>query len=94
MQLGSTGPNDLTKDQSIAALQIVNMTKTHYLMGICPLYEGMAVLIDTVRTIPSWQNQLPEEVRTGHRRPLARCSRGAGGGSAHQLHIGRAVSEL
>ena len=42
------GPTELTKEQSFAALQVANMNKTQYLMGICPLYEGMAARISCI----------------------------------------------
>ena len=60
----ATGPNDLTREQSISALQIVNMTKTHYLMGICPLYEGMAARISCILDVPLLNRELPVIVRS------------------------------
>ena len=42
------GPTELTEEQSLTALQVANMNKTQYLMGICPLYEGMAARISCI----------------------------------------------
>ena len=60
----ATGSNELTKEQCISALQIVNMTKTHYLMGICPLYEGMAARISCILDAPLLNRELPVIVRS------------------------------
>jgi hypothetical protein len=34
------------------------MTKTHYLMGICPLYEGMAARISCILDVPLLNREL------------------------------------
>lgn len=60
----ATGSNELTREQCISALQIVNMTKTHYLMGICPLYEGMAARISCILDAPLLNRELPVIVRS------------------------------
>ena len=60
----ATGPNELTKEQSMTALQIVNMTKTHYLMGGCPLYEGMPCRISCILDAPLLNRELPVIVRS------------------------------
>ena len=60
----ATGPNELTREQSMAALQIVNMTKTHYLIGICPLYEGMPCRISCILDAPLLNRELPVIVRS------------------------------
>ena len=60
----ATGPNELTREQSISALQILNMTKTHYLMGICPPYEGMAARISCILDVPLLNRELPVIVRS------------------------------
>ena len=48
----------------MAALQIVNMTKTHYLIGICPLYEGMPCRISCILDAPLLNRELPVIVRS------------------------------
>ena len=58
----ATGSNELTREQCISALQIVNMTKTHYLMG--PLYEGMAARISCILDAPLLNRELPVIVRS------------------------------
>ena len=60
----ATGPVELTKEQSLKALQVVNMTKTHYLMGMCPLYEGMAARISCILDAPLLSRELPVIVRS------------------------------
>ena len=58
------GPTELTKEQSLTALQVANMNKTQYLMGICPLYEGMAARISCILDMPMLSRELPVVVRS------------------------------
>ena len=63
------GPTELTKEQSLTALQVANMNKTQYLMGICPLYEGMAARISCILDMPMLSRELPVFVRSIKLRP-------------------------
>ena len=60
----ATGPNGLTRAQSISALQILKMTKIYYLMGVCPLYENMAARINYILDVPFLNRELPVIVRS------------------------------
>ena len=60
----ASGPTELTKEQSMKALQVVNMTRTQYLMGICPLYEGMAARVSCILDMPMLTRELPVIVRS------------------------------
>ena len=60
----TSGPTDLTREQSLKALQVVNMTRTQYLMGICPLYEGMAARVSCILDMPMLSRELPVIVRS------------------------------
>ena len=60
----ASGPTDLTREQSLKALQVVNMTRTQYLMGICPLYEGMAARVSCILDMPMLSRELPVIVRS------------------------------
>ena len=59
----ATGSMELTKEQSLTALQFVNMTKSSYLMGLCPLYEGMLARISCILPMPMLTRELPVIVR-------------------------------
>eukprot|EP00435_Cladocopium_sp_Y103_P048345 s4006_g14.t1 len=60
----ATGPNELSREESLKALQIVNMTKTQYLMGVCPLYEGMPARISCILDAPLLSRELPVIVQS------------------------------
>ncbi|CAK9111957.1 unnamed protein product, partial [Durusdinium trenchii] len=64
-----TRPTELTKEQSLTALQVANMNKTQYLVGICPLFEGMAARISCILDMPMLSRELPVFVRSIKLRP-------------------------
>ena len=54
------GPTELTKEQSLAALQVANMNKTQYLMGICPmLSRELPVIVRSIKLHPKEPAILP-----------------------------------
>eukprot|EP00438_Fugacium_kawagutii_P017947 Skav211370 [mRNA] locus=scaffold595:25004:28193:- [translate_table: standard] len=58
------GPTEWTQEYSLAALQVANMGRTQYLMGICPLYEGMPARISCILDVPMLSRELPVIVRS------------------------------
>ena len=58
-----TGPTQLSRDHVFAALQVVNMTKTSYLLGMCPLYVGMPARVSCILPMPLLTRELPVIVR-------------------------------
>lgn len=57
------GGRSLTPEQASAALRTVNMTKTGYLMGMCPLFVGMKVRISCILPETLLSRELPCIVR-------------------------------
>ena len=58
-----TGPTQLSRDHVFAALQVVNTTKTSYLLGMCPLYVGMPARVSCILPMPLLTRELPVIVR-------------------------------
>ncbi|CAK9066078.1 unnamed protein product, partial [Durusdinium trenchii] len=58
-----TGDATLSSAQVSAALQCLNMTKTGYLIGMCPLFLGMEVRISCILPEPLLTRELPCIVR-------------------------------
>ncbi|CAK9025958.1 Uncharacterized protein SCF082_LOCUS17293, partial [Durusdinium trenchii] len=58
-----TGDATLSSAQVSAALQCLNMTKTGYLIGMCPLFLGMEVRISCILPEPLQTRELPCIVR-------------------------------
>ncbi|CAE7487143.1 tkt, partial [Symbiodinium necroappetens] len=57
------GGRSLTPEEASAALRTVNMTKTGYLMGMCPLFVGMKVRISCILPETLLSRELPCIVR-------------------------------
>ena len=68
-----TGGQNLTAEHTAMALKVLNMTKTGYLMGMCPLFVGMKARISRILPEPLLTRELPVVVRRLDRS----CLRGA-----------------
>ncbi|CAK9053900.1 unnamed protein product [Durusdinium trenchii] len=58
-----TGGQALSKEQTLSALQVVNMTNTGYLIGMCPVFEGMQARITCILKEPMLTRELPVTIR-------------------------------
>ena len=54
-----TGGRSLSAEQASAALKVVNMTKTGYLIGMCPLFVGMKARVLCILPEPMLTRELP-----------------------------------
>ena len=57
------GPGTFSPEDAKSALKVVNMTKTNYLMGMCPLFIGMEVRLSCVVQEPLLTREVPGIIR-------------------------------
>ena len=57
------GPGTFSEEDAKSALKVVNMTKTNYLMGMCPLFVGMEVRLSCVVQEPLLTREVPGIIR-------------------------------
>ena len=57
------GPGTFSEEDAKSALKVVNMTKTNYLMGMCPLFIGMEVRLSCVVQEPLLTREVPGIIR-------------------------------
>ncbi|CAJ1357928.1 unnamed protein product, partial [Effrenium voratum] len=65
----STSPLTAAAFQPSAALKVVNMTKTGYLIGMCPLFVGVPARVSCILPEPMLTRELPCVIRRIELRP-------------------------